>query len=131
MAAPSAPRRASAPSIALRNPKIEAAIDHAIERDDPAELLALLARSSGLPGRRGPDLGPSAPLPRANLDLARATGSAIADRGARSDRLVRALCASAEEYARIVAAQALAARAAHASTPRAALAAMQELAEDP
>ncbi|WP_437969522.1 hypothetical protein WMF04_09565 [Sorangium sp. So ce260] len=103
---------------ALRNPKIDAAIERAVQLGDPAELLALLDRSSGLPARRGggrasgPDLGPNAPLPRVNLDLARAVGAAIADRGAPAERLVRALCSSAEEYALIVAAQALAAIAA-------------------
>ncbi|WP_437816597.1 hypothetical protein [Sorangium sp. So ce1078] len=107
---------------ALRNPKIDAAIERAVQLGDPAELLALLDRSSGLPARRGggrapgPDLGPNAPLPRVNLDLARAVGAAIADRGAPAERLVRALCSSAEEYALIVAAQALAAIAARGET---------------
>ncbi|WP_437511382.1 hypothetical protein [Sorangium sp. So ce1099] len=110
-------RRGATPPGALRNPKIDAAIERAAQLGDPAELLALLDRSSGLPARRGgvrapgPDLGPNAPLPRVNLDLARAVGAAIADRGALAERLVRALCASAEEYALIVAAQALAAMA--------------------
>ncbi|WP_437757908.1 hypothetical protein [Sorangium sp. So ce1389] len=117
MADSSDPRRGAAPPGALRNPKIDAAIERAAQLGDPAELLALLDRSSGLPARRGgvrapgPDLGPNAPLPRVNLDLARAVGAAIADRGAPAERLVRALCASAEEYALIVAAQALAAMA--------------------
>ncbi|WP_437572455.1 hypothetical protein [Sorangium sp. So ce542] len=111
-------RRGATPPGALRNPKIDAAIERAAQLGDPAELLALLDRSSGLPARRGggrapgPDLGPNAPLPRVNLDLARAVGAAIADRGAPAERLVRALCSSAEEYALIVAAQALAAIAA-------------------
>ncbi|WP_437929578.1 hypothetical protein WMF37_10000 [Sorangium sp. So ce291] len=110
-------RRGATPPGALRNPKIDAAIERAAQVGDPAELLALLDRSSGLPARRGgvrapgPDLGPNAPLPRVNLDLARAVGAAIADRGAPAERLVRALCASTEEYALIVAAQALAAMA--------------------
>ncbi|WP_437637731.1 hypothetical protein [Sorangium sp. So ce854] len=118
MADPSDLRRGATPPGALRNPKIEAAIERAVELGDPGELLALLDRSSGLPARRGggrapgPDLGPNAPLPRVNLDLARAVGAAIADRGAAAERLVRALCASVEEYALIVAAQALAAFAA-------------------
>ncbi|XXX79578.1 hypothetical protein WMF30_12480 [Sorangium sp. So ce134] len=111
-------RRGAMPPGALRNPKIDAAIERAVQLGDPAELLALLDRSSGLPARRGggrapgPDLGPNAPLPRVNLDLARAVGAAIAERGAPAERLVRALCSSAEEYALIVAAQALAALAA-------------------
>ncbi|WP_437735817.1 hypothetical protein [Sorangium sp. So ce1335] len=115
MADPSDLRRGATPPGALRNPKIDAAIARAVELGDPGELLALLDRSSGLPARRGggrapgPDLGPNAPLPRVNLDLARAVGAAIADRGAAAERLVRALCASVEEYALIVAAQALAA----------------------
>ncbi|WP_437289606.1 hypothetical protein [Sorangium sp. So ce406] len=114
MADPSDLRRGATPPGALRNPKIEAAIERAAQLGDPAELLALLDRSSGLPARRGggrapgPDLGPNAPLPRVNLDLARAVGAAIADRGATAERLLRALCASGEEYALIVAAQALA-----------------------
>ncbi|WP_434046230.1 MULTISPECIES: hypothetical protein [Sorangium] len=117
MADPSDLRRGATPPGALRNPKIEAAIERAVQPGDPAELLALLDRSSGLPARRGggrapgPDLGPNAPLPRVNLDLARAVGAAIADRGAPAERLLRALCASSEEYALIVAAQALAALA--------------------
>ncbi|WP_437648866.1 hypothetical protein [Sorangium sp. So ce362] len=111
-------RRGATPPGALRNPKIDAAIERAVQLGDPAELLALLDRSSGLPARRsggrapGPDLGPNAPLPRVNLDLARAVGAAIADRGAPAEQLVRALCASTEEYALIVAAQALSAMAA-------------------
>ncbi|XXT22081.1 hypothetical protein WME94_11030 [Sorangium sp. So ce429] len=115
-------RRGATPPGALRNPKIDAAVERATQLGDPAELLALLDRSSGLPARRGgvrapgPDLGPNAPLPRVNLDLARAVGAAIADRGAPAERLVRALCASAEEYALIVAAQALAAMATAAAT---------------
>ncbi|WP_437962281.1 hypothetical protein WME76_44290 (plasmid) [Sorangium sp. So ce119] len=117
MADPSDLRRGATPPGALRNPKIEAAIERAAQLGDPAELLALLDRSSGLPARRGggrapgPDLGPNAPLPRVNLDLARAVGASIADRGATAERLLRALCASGEEYALIVAAQALAALA--------------------
>lgn len=115
MTDPSDQRRGATPAGALRNPKIDAAIDRAVELGAPDELLALLDRSSGLPARRGggraagPNLGPNAPLPRVNLDLARAVGGAIADRGARAERLVRALCSSTEEYALIVAAQALAA----------------------
>ncbi|CAN91737.1 hypothetical protein predicted by Glimmer/Critica [Sorangium cellulosum So ce56] len=149
-------RRGATPPGALRNPKIDAAIERAVQLGDPAELLALLDRSSGLPARRGgvrapgPDLGPNAPLPRVNLDLARAVGAAIADRGAPAERLVRALCATAEEYALIVAAQALASLAVQGAAraggagqaPRAGggrrgkggldpLEALEELAEDP
>ncbi|WP_438009085.1 hypothetical protein WME89_10495 [Sorangium sp. So ce321] len=115
-------RRGATPPGALRNPKIDAAVERATQLGDPAELLALLDRSSGLPARRGgvrapgPDLGPNAPLPRVNLDLARAVGAAIADRGPPAERLVRALCASTEEYALIVAAQALAAMATATAT---------------
>ncbi|WP_437280600.1 hypothetical protein WME90_08575 [Sorangium sp. So ce375] len=146
-------RRGAIPPGALRNPKIDAAIERAAQLGDPAELLALLDRSSGLPARRGgvrapgPDLGPNAPLPRVNMDLARAVGAAIADRGAPAERLVRALCSTTEEYALIVAAQALAslavqgaARASGAGrAPRAGggrggfdpLEGLEELAEDP
>ncbi|WP_441288230.1 hypothetical protein ACSRUE_40575 [Sorangium sp. KYC3313] len=149
-------RRGATPPGALRNPKIDAAIERAVQLGDPAELLALLDRSSGLPARRGgvrapgPDLGPNAPLPRVNLDLARAVGAAIADRGAPAERLVRALCATTEEYALIVAAQALASLAVQGAAraggagqaPRAGgarrgkggldpLEALEELAEDP
>ncbi|WP_437488152.1 hypothetical protein WME75_08205 [Sorangium sp. So ce1014] len=123
-------RRGATPPGVLRNPKIDAAIERAVQLGDPAELLALLDRSSGLPARRsggrapGPDLGPNAPLPRVNMDLARAVGAAIADRGAPAEPLVRALCSSTEEYALIVAAQALSALAARAApaagAPRAA-----------
>lgn len=149
-------RRGATPPGALRNPKIDAAIERAVQLGDPAELLALLDRSSGLPARRGgvrapgPDLGPNAPLPRVNLDLARAVGAAIADRGAPAERLVRALSSTTEEYALIVAAQALAslavqgaARAGEAGRPPRTgggrrgkggfdpLEALEELAEDP
>ncbi|WP_438035446.1 hypothetical protein [Sorangium sp. So ce204] len=156
MADTSDTRRGATPPGALRNPKIDAAIERAAQSGDPAELLALLDRSSGLPARRGgvrapgPDLGPNAPLPRVNLDLARAVGAAIADRGAPAERLVRALCATTEEYALIVAAQALASLAVQGAAraggagqaPRAGgarrgkggldpLEALEELAEDP
>ncbi|WP_437534135.1 hypothetical protein WME79_08560 [Sorangium sp. So ce726] len=149
-------RRGATPPGALRNPKIDAAIERAVQLGDPAELLALLDRSSGLPARRGgvrapgPDLGPNAPLPRVNMDLARAVGAAIADRGVPAERLVRALCSTAEEYALIVAAQALASLAVQGAAraggagqaPRAGggrrgkggfdpLEALEELAEDP
>ncbi len=139
-------RRGATPPGVLRNPKIDAAIERAVQLGDPAELLALLDRSSGLPARRsggrapGPDLGPNAPLPRVNMDLARAVGAAIADRGAPAEPLVRALCSSTEEYALIVAAQALSALAARAGRPSRARGArggldpldeLGQLAEDP
>ncbi len=89
-------------------------------------------RSSGLPG------------PRPNLDLARAVGRALAEgEGRTADRLVAELGRAEQEYIRVVAAFALVARSlpkgeasgrgGRRAAPRApeALAALQDLAEDP
>ena len=106
---------------AIRSDRLAAALDRAVLAGEPAELLDLLRRGSGLPG------------PRPNLDLARAVGHAIARHQGRADRLVSELGRSEEEYLRIVAAAAHAARS--LGEPRApaarALDALQELAEDP
>ena len=99
----------------LRSARIEAALERALA-GAPSELLALLDRSSGLPG------------PRPNLDLARSAGAAIARGGARSAGVIAALCASQGDYHPIVAAQALAAR--HLAGDRGAGGALQELAGD-
>jgi hypothetical protein len=147
MSGPSDQRRASAPADAIRNAKLEAAIEHAVQSGDPSELVALLDRSSNLPTRRGgsrasgPDLGPNAQGPRANIDLARAVGAAIAAHGGKAERLLRALGSSDDEYPRIVAAQAFAAlvargpasgaRRARGGVEEDARQALQEIAEDP
>ncbi len=113
---------------ALRSERLTAALDRAIaaEGEGDADLFDLLLRSSGLPG------------PSANHDLARAIGAAIAARGSKGERLVRALVQSEDEYLRIVAAMAFAALSLPGPKPGAtrarvaqALADLQELAEDP
>lgn len=141
-------RRTSAPAEAIRSAKLDAAIERAVQLGDPGELAALLDRSSGLPiGRAGarasgPNLGPTVSGPRANLDLARAVGAAIAAHGGKAERLLRALGSSADEYPLIVTAQALAALAMRGPSPDARTArdardardadeALQVLAEDP
>jgi hypothetical protein len=106
---------------AIRSDRLAAALDRAIDEDRMADLVELLRRHSGLPG------------PRPNLELARAVGAAVAHREGRADRLVAELARADDEYLRIVAAAALAARSLHGQGRRAAeaLAALQELAEDP
>jgi hypothetical protein len=106
---------------ALRSDRLAAALDRAVLAGEPAELHELLRRSSGLPG------------PRPNLELAGAVGQALARHEARADRLVDDLGRSDDEYLRIVAAAAYAARSLgkqRAPVERA-LASLQELAEDP
>ena len=111
---------------ALSSERLKTAIDRAVAGDGDADLVALLRRSSGMPG----------PLP--NLDLARAVGAALAAHGARADRLVAALGAEDDEYLRIVAAMTFAAQSVPGPNPRStrarvehALADLQTLAEDP
>jgi hypothetical protein len=111
----------------IRNDKLAAALERAVDGNDTAELLELLRRSSGLPG------------PRPNLELARAVGAEIARREARGDRLLAELARAEDEYLRIVAAQAFAARSLApggdkrraAARAAEALADLQQLAEDP
>src|SRR5579862_342359 len=83
----------------LRSERVSQALDRALETGDTAPFFELLRRGSGLPG------------PRPNLDLARAVGHALARHESRADRLVAELGRSTEEYLRVVAAMALAARA--------------------
>jgi hypothetical protein len=113
---------------AIRNDRLVAALDRAVDEGRPEGLVELLHRHSGLPG------------PRPNLDLARAVGAALARLEGRADRLVAELGHAEEEYLRIVAAQALSARSLPAegkdrrraaARVAEALAGLQELAEDP
>jgi hypothetical protein len=106
-------------SSALKSARIEAALDRAVDLGETAELFELLARSSGLPG------------PRPNLELARAMGLAIARHAGRADRLLRSLLDAQAEFPRIVGALALGARSLAGVDPRGALAALEQLAEDP
>jgi hypothetical protein len=113
----------------LRNERVSQALDRAVATGEAAPFFELLRRGSGLPG------------PRPNLDLARAVGYALARHEARADRIVAELDRSTEEYLRVVAAMALAARAMPASGARPkkpsaarvaeALAGLQALCEDP
>jgi hypothetical protein len=115
---------------AIRNDRLVAALDRAIDDGDSADLVELLHRNSGLPG------------PRPNLDLARAVGAAIARREAKGDRLVAELVRAEKEYLRIVAAMTFAARSLPpegkggdrrraAARAAEALNDLQQLAEDP
>ncbi|APR81411.1 Hypothetical protein A7982_06760 [Minicystis rosea] len=115
---------------AIRNDRLAAALDRAVDQGDNAELIELLHRNSGLPG------------PRPNMELARAVGAAIARRESRGDRLLADLAREDnKEYLRIVAAMTLAARALPpegkvdkrraAARATEALADLQQLAEDP
>lgn len=111
----------------IRNDRLSAALDRAVDQNDTAELVELLRRGSGLPG------------PRPNLELARAVGAALARHEARGDRLLAELARADDEYQRIVAAQAFVARSLAtggdkrraAARVAEALADLQQLAEDP
>lgn len=83
---------------AIRNDRLAAALDRAVDEGHTTELFELLRRNSGLPG------------PRPNLELARAVGAALARREAQGERLLGALATSEDEFPRIVAALALAER---------------------
>jgi hypothetical protein len=111
----------------IRNDRLAAALDRAIDTAETRDLFDLLQQSSGLPGTRP------------NLDLARAVGAVIASRGPRGDRLLADLARAEAEYPRIVAAMTLAERSLapgpdpkrKASRAAAALADLQQIAEDP
>jgi hypothetical protein len=111
----------------IRNDRLAAALDRAVDHGDTVELVELLHRSSNLPG------------PRPNLELARAVGAALARREARADRLIAELARDEKEYLRIVAAAALGARSLpgegkhdkrRAARVAEALADLQQIAED-
>jgi hypothetical protein len=106
----------------IRDERLAAALERAVSAGDTAGFFELLRRASGLPGARP------------NLELARAVGHALARHEGRADRLVAQLCASDDEYQRVVGAMTLAARSLSATRrPRVdeALAGLQALAEDP
>jgi hypothetical protein len=113
----------------IRNDRLVAALDRAVDQGDSNELVELLHRSSGLPGVRP------------NLELARVVGAAIARYEGRADRLLVELARDeAPEFLRIVAAAALSARTLppdgkvdkrrHAARATEALADLQHIAED-
>lgn len=102
----------------LKNPKIEAALDQAVAGGGMADLFEQLSRGSGLPGIRP------------NLELARAVGIAMAAKGRKADAVLRALGSTEDEYPRVVAAAALAARRAAKVDPKGAMEGLQVLVED-
>jgi len=110
----------------IRSERLGAALDKALAGGDLADLFDVLERGSGLPG------------PRANYELARAVGQALARHEARADRIVGELCRSELEFLRVVAAMTFAARSLPGPDPRRtrtrvdeALTDLQQLAEDP
>jgi hypothetical protein len=110
----------------LRSDRILAALERALATGDAGPFFEQLRRSSGLPG------------PRPSFELARAVGLALARHEGRADAVVAALGHSDEEYLRVVAAMAFAARSLPGPDKRRArprldeaLADLQELAEDP
>jgi hypothetical protein len=112
----------------IRSEKLSAALEKALDTGETAELFDQLRRGSNLPG------------PQANYDLARAVGAVIARRESKGDRLVADLTRDDDEFRRIVAAMTLAARSLPggggdkkraAARAAEAIAALQELAEDP
>ena len=102
----------------LKSPKIEAALDQAVAGGGMADLFEQLSRGSGLPGIRP------------NLELARAVGIAMAAKGRKADPVLRALASTEDEYPRVVAAAALAARRAAKVDPKGAMEGLQVLVED-
>jgi len=112
----------------IRSEKLSAALEKALDTGDNTDFFDQLRRGSNLPG------------PQANYDLARAVGAVIARREAKGDRLVADLTREDDEFRRIVAAMTLAARSLPggsgdrkraAARAAEAMAALQELAEDP
>lgn len=121
---------------ALRSDRIESALQGAITSGASASAMAALfdqlERVSGLPEARwgSSEARRSHPLPRPNLDLARALGASIARHGRRADPLLKALLAAPSEYPKIVAAASLAARYLADIDPRGAMLGLQDLVED-
>lgn len=124
----------------IRSDRLAVALERALA-GDTADFFELLRRGSGLPrsaaGAAGPSSGRNS-APRPNVELARAVGGDLARHEGRAERLIVALAQAEDEYPRVVAAMALAARSlpgADARRSRArveqALADLQELAEDP
>ena len=102
----------------VKNPRIEAALEKAIAGGGTGDLFEQLARGSGLPGIRP------------NVDLARAVGLALAAKGRKADPVVKALGSSEEEFPRVVAAAAFAARRAAKLDPKGSMEGLQALVED-
>lgn len=121
---------------AVRSERIDAALTSAIEGGASAASMAALfdqlERASGLPEARwgSSEARRSHPLPRPNLELARAVGGAIARAGKRGEPVLKALIASPNEYPKIVAAAALVERKLAGFDARASMQALQDLAED-
>jgi hypothetical protein len=102
----------------LKSPKIEAALERALQGGGTEDLFEQLSRSSGLPGLRP------------NVELARAVGLAIAAKGRKADPVLRALIAAEAEYPRVVAAAAFAARRAAKVDTKGAMEGLQSLVEE-
>lgn len=102
----------------LRSARIEAALEQAVTGGGMVALFDQLSRGSGLPG------------PRPNFELARAAGTAIAGYGVRADGVLRALLGAEDEYPKIVAAEALAARKLAGVDPKGAMEGLQSLVDD-
>ena len=110
----------------IRNERLGAALDQALASNELGPLIDQLGRNSGLPG------------PRPNMEVAKAVGHAIAAAESKGERLVRDLAKLDAEFPRIVAAMALASRSMPSGAKKrphtviaAALAGLEELAEDP
>lgn len=103
---------------ALKSARIEAALELALEGRGTAELFEQLSRGSGLPG------------PRPNVELARAVGLALAGKGRKADAVLRELAKAEDEYPRVVAAAAFAARRAAKFDPKGSMEELQGLVED-
>lgn len=104
---------------AIKNPRIEAALQRALSTGETPELFDLLERASGLPG------------PRPNYELAQLVAVVIAAHGKRGTPLVEALLAAPDrDYLRVVATMAQAERAARGVDARRALQTLHDLAGD-
>jgi hypothetical protein len=121
---------------ALRSERIEAALEAAITSGASASAMAALLdqleRASGLPEARwaSGEARRSHPVPRPNLDLARAVGGVIARHGRRGDPVLKALLTSQAEFPKIVVAAALASRKLAGIDPVGAMQGLQDLVDD-
>jgi hypothetical protein len=120
----------------LRSERIEVALEDAITKGASATSMAALfdqlERASGLPEARwgSSEARRSHPLPRPNIDLARAVGSVIVRRGRRAEPVLAALIAAPGEFPKIIAASALAERWLTGVEPALSMRGLQDLVED-